>query len=103
MVTEIVTFEINEATNEETFIEVVDRLELTFHMTLNGFIDCELAKGKDHKWTMVMHWQSIDTVKRASKLMMKEAVTEKFREALIPTSVKITVYEHVKRWDLSDN
>ena len=98
VITEIVSFEINKDVSNGQFVEIVNLAEKDFHMNQNGYIDSELVKGKENKWTIIMHWESLEEVKQASKLMMKDLKTEKFRKVIIPTSVKMTYYEQVQTW-----
>ncbi|MGM0532415.1 MAG: hypothetical protein ACQER7_13800, partial [Bacteroidota bacterium] len=68
---EIVSFDIDNAISDETFKEIVNSVEIEFHMKQAGYIDSELVKGKNNSWTMIMHWESLEEVKHASKLLMK--------------------------------
>ena len=100
IVTEIVNFEISPDLQEIEFIEIVNFLEESFHMRQSGYIDSELLKGKENNWTIIMHWKSIDEVKQASRLMMKDASTASFRSVIIPTSVKMSYLEQVDTWKI---
>jgi hypothetical protein len=46
VVTEIVSFDIDESIANETFKEIVDSVEIEFHMLQSGYIDSELVKGR---------------------------------------------------------
>lgn len=48
VITEIVSFEIHNSIAVESFIEIVNLLELDFHMKQPGYIDSELAKGREN-------------------------------------------------------
>jgi hypothetical protein len=98
LVTEIVSFDINNAISDEIFKEIVNSVETEFHMKQAGYIDSELVKGKNSSWTMIMHWESLEEVKHASKLLMKSDITINFREAIIPSTVKMNYLEQVKKW-----
>lgn len=98
LITEIVSFEIVDSISEETFKEIVNSVELEFHKKQSGYIDSELVKGKDNLWTMIMHWELLKEVKLASKLLMKSDLTSEFREAIIPSTVKMSYLEQVKKW-----
>lgn len=98
VVTEIVSFDIDEAVSPDTFTEIVNTLELEFHMQQQGYIDSELAKGIKNSWTMVMHWESMEEVKLASKTMMKSDLTKRFRETIIPSTVKMSYLEQIAVW-----
>ncbi len=98
IVTEIVSFEIHEAVSPENFIQIAHTLETAFHMHQPGYIDSELVKGPANSWTMIMHWASLHEVRTASKLMMKSPLTEKFRQAIIPATVKMGYLEQVGKW-----
>lgn len=100
IVTEIVNFEIVKDLSESDFMNIIEIVEEKFHMKQSGYIDSELLKGKKNCWTIIMHWESLEQVKQASKLMMKEKLTENFREAIIPTSVKMSFLEQVKIWKI---
>ena len=84
IVTEVVSFTIAPGITDENFIQRVQDLEENFHKSLPGYLDSELAKGKDGQWVMLMHWETLEQVKQASKLMMQTPSTEDFREALDP-------------------
>jgi len=98
IVTEIVSFEIVTGLSKNDFIDIVRIVEEEFHMRQSGYIDSELLRGKKNCWTIIMHWESLEQVKQASKLMMKEKITENFRQVIIPTSVKMSYLEQVKTW-----
>lgn len=98
IVTEIVSFDIDESIANETFKEIVDSVEIEFHMLQSGYIDSELLKGKNNSWTMIMHWESLEEVKLASKLLMKSDLTERFRQAIIPSTVKMNYLEQINKW-----
>jgi hypothetical protein len=98
VITEIVSFDIDESIANEKFKEIVDSLEIEFHMLQSGYIDSELVKGRNNSWTMIMHWESVEEVKLASKLLMKSDLTKKFRQALIPSTVKMNYLEQIKKW-----
>lgn len=99
IITEIVKFNIYDDIEREDFIETVNQLENEFHKKQPGYIDSELVNAKESEWVMVMHWATIEEVKNASRKLMKEAKTEKFRNALIPKTVKIQYLEQVKNWN----
>ena len=103
VVTEIVSFDIVESISTDTFKKIVNSLEIEFHMTQDGYIDSELLKGKENSWTMVMHWDSLEEVKLASKLLMKSDLTKKFRQAIIPSTVKMNYLEQVDKWSKNAN
>lgn len=46
IVTEIVSFDIDESIANEMFEEIVDSLEKEFHRLQSGYIDSELVKGE---------------------------------------------------------
>ena len=54
-ITEIVSFDIENSISEETFIDIVNALEVEFHMIQPGYIDPELVKVRSNSWTMIMH------------------------------------------------
>lgn len=99
IVTEIVEFRVVPGINGEEFVKTVDLLEMNFHSLQSGFIDTELVKGKeDGQWIMIQHWKSMDEAKEAAKIMFKDPVTEGFRQAVDPSSVKMLLLEQVKTW-----
>jgi len=98
VITEIVSFEINDSISIETFTEIVTSLEIEFHMKQAGYIDSELVKGKENSWTIIMHWESLEEVKLASKLLMKSDLTKEFRDAIIPSTVRMMYLEQIKTW-----
>lgn len=98
-ITEIVEFEILDNVSPSEFVEVVDFLEKEFHSKMKGFRDTELLKAKKNsEWIMIQHWDSFDDCKNAVQAMMKSDKTEKFREAIIPQSVKMTILERRGCW-----
>ncbi len=98
VITEIVSFEINDSISIETFIEIVASLEIEFHMMQAGYLDSELVKGTENSWTMIMHWESLEEVKLASKLLMKSDLTKEFRDAIIPSTVRMSYLEQIMTW-----
>ena len=98
LVTEIVSFDIDNAIFDEVFKEIVNSVEVEFHMQQAGYFDSELVKGKSNSWTMIMHWESLKEVKLASKLLMKSDLTTTFRQAIIPSTVKMSYLEQIKKW-----
>ncbi len=100
IVTEIVNFEIVKNLSESDFIKIVGIVEEKFHMKQSGYIDSELLKGKGSCWTIIMHWESLEEVKQASKSLMKDAITDAFRKAIIPNSVKMSYLKQVETWKI---
>jgi len=98
IVTEIVSYDIDESITNETFKEIIDSMEKEFHMLQAGYIDSELVKGRNNSWAMIMHWESLEEVKLASKLLMKSDLTERFRQAIIPSTVKMNYLEQINKW-----
>ncbi len=98
VITEIVSFDIDNSLSQEAFIEIVDSLEMDFHMMQPGYIDSELVKARDDSWTMIMHWESLEEVKLASKLLMQSDSTFRFRQAVIPSTVRMNYLEQTKVW-----
>ena len=99
VVTEIVEFDFVQSLSYEESIRIINNLEEKFHSQQEGFISTELVKGKGQRWVMIQHWDSMENLKAASKLMMKEAVTEEFRQAIDPTSVKMQLLVQVQVWN----
>ncbi len=80
--TEIAQFRVIPEVSEERFLSIVDQLEHNFHSKQNGFISTLLAKDNDNsQWIMIQQWESAEQAHEASKKMMKETVTEDFRNA----------------------
>ena len=99
VITEIVEFEVLDNISAAEFIEVVEFIEKEFHSKMKGFRDTELLKGKkNNEWIMIQHWDSFDECKTAVQAMMKSENTDKFREAIIPQSVKMTILERCGYW-----
>jgi heme-degrading monooxygenase HmoA len=99
IVTEIVTFETLEDVSFEEFVQTVDMLECEFHSQQPGFIDTELLyDSKQKTWTMIQHWESMDELKKASKKMFEESVTEAFRKALNTKCIRIRTYPQLQVW-----
>lgn len=100
IVTEIVEFKIIPSITDEEVLKIVNALEENFHSQQRGFIDTELLKGKETgQWLMIQHWKSMDDVKETVKMMMKVPITEEFRQAIDPRSVKMSLLEQVKTWN----
>ena len=84
--------------DKKVITEIVTSLEIEFHMKQAGYIDSELVKGKENSWTIIMHWESLEEVKLASKLLMKSDLTKEFRDAIIPSTVRMMYLEQIKTW-----
>ncbi|PAB59480.1 antibiotic biosynthesis monooxygenase family protein [Anaeromicrobium sediminis] len=98
-ITEIVEFNIMPGISDEEFIEIVNSLEEGFHKKQKGFIDTELVKGKDRQWIMIQHWESRDSVKESSRLLMREEITNDFRDMIDPKSVRMLILDKIKTWN----
>lgn len=98
MITELVQMRIREDIGGDAFISIVDTMEKEFHMKLDGCVDSELFKGDDDLWRMIMHWKSKEALKEASGLMMQSESTLDFRNCLIPSSVRILIFDQVGAW-----
>lgn len=96
--TEIVEFSLAGGITEEDFRSVVDQVETGFHAKCSGFIDTELVRKRDGNWIMIQHWASSDEGKEAIRRMMKDPLTEDFRQAINPKSVKMELLEQVDTW-----
>lgn len=99
MITEVVSFDIIDSISVETFKEIVHALEIEFHLKQAGYIDSELVKGRNASWTMIMHWESLNEAKLASKGLMLSHLTERFRNAIIPSTVKMSFSEQIQKWN----
>lgn len=97
VITEIVNFDVD--LKSEDVLKIIHQLEEDFHMKQDGYIDSELIKANKNGWTLIMHWDSKQELRSASKKMMTAPETEQFRKVVIPPSVKITVSKQIKRWD----
>lgn len=97
-VTEIVEMHLRDGISDEAFIVIVDRLEKQFHMKQVGYLDSELFKQGEAHWSMIMHWQTRDDLKAASRQMMLAPETVDFRDCLDPRQIKIKAFEQVKVW-----
>lgn len=101
IITEIVKMKTAEGVVKEDFIKWVNELEVEFHAKKTGYIDSELMLDeKKNEWVMIQHWSSADNLKNASKEMFKESITENFRNALDPKSVKMSTYNQIQTWSL---
>lgn len=98
IVTEIVEFQFIPGIKDEECVRIINELENNFHSKQKGFIDTELIKGKHNHWVMIQHWASMEETKAVVKLMMKESITEEFRKAIDPTSVKMQLLEQIQVW-----
>lgn len=98
-VTEIVTMKCAEGLDKTEFMEIVDGLEREFHMGQSGYIDTELLyDDKDDVWIMIQHWESAEQLKSASGEMFRDSVTERYRAAIDPKQIKISVYPLLGSW-----
>lgn len=101
MMTEIVRMKTAEGVVKEDFIKWVNELEVEFHAKKTGYIDSELMfDEKKDEWVMIQHWSSMVELKNASREMFEESITENFRNALDPKSVKMIIYNQVQTWSL---
>ena len=101
MITEIVNMKTIDGVPKEEFIEIIDELETNFHFKQPGYIDSEILYDENQDmWIMIMHWSSIDALKSASSNMFKDSATEKFRAALDPKAVNISVFPTLRSWSL---
>jgi hypothetical protein len=48
---------------------------------------------------MIQHWERIEDLKVVVKLMMKEPITEEFRQALDPVTVKMQFFQKIETWN----
>lgn len=100
IVTEIVEFSVAAELEEKEFMEIVEELEKSFHSKQKGFIDTEILRGKElGSYIMIQHWESMEECKDAVGKMMKESITEKFRNCIIAQSVKMVLSEQIKKWE----
>lgn len=98
--TEIAEFQVIPGISDEEFYSIVEFIEKNFHSKQKGFIGTEIVRGNEkYQWIMIQHWESVEEAKEASKKMMKEAITEDFRKALDPRSVKLRYLNQVKVWN----
>lgn len=97
--TEIAEFQVIPGISDEDFIRIVEDLEENFHSKQDGFINSELVRGNSSQWLIIQHWDAVEQAKEASKKMMKESITEKFRESLDPKTVKIRYLSNVQNWE----
>lgn len=98
--TEIVRMKTAEGVLNEDFVKWVDELEVAFHAKQTGYIDSELMfDEKKDEWVMIQHWSSMVDLKNASREMFAESITENFRDALDPKSVKMSTYCQIQTWN----
>ena len=101
IMTEIVRMKTAEGVAKEDFVKWVNELEVEFHAKKTGYLDSELMfDEKKDEWVMIQHWSSADNLKNASREMFEESITENFRNALDPKSVKMIIYSQIQTWSL---
>ena len=99
--TEIVTMKTIEDITKDDFITIVDELEKNFHSKQPGFIDTELLyNDKTDEWIMIQHWDSLDSMKAASKKMFNNPITEKFVNSINPRTVKMLMLPQIGVWNM---
>lgn len=96
MITELIELEVKDEINDEEFIHASNELETKFHMNLDGYIDSELFKGNDNIWRFIMHWESMEHFKAASKLITTSEQSAPFMNCI--KGAKIKTYEQIKAW-----
>ena len=101
MITEIVNMKTVDGVSKEGFIEIIDELEMNFHSKQPGYIDSEILYDEQKRlWIMIQHWSSMDTMKAASANMFQDSATEKFRAAIDPKAVTISVFPTLRSWSI---
>lgn len=97
-VTEYVEFMTAAGTDETEFIQIVDALEKHFHSQKPGFVRTELCKAGEGYWVMIQHWATMAHAKAVVGQMMRDPITEAFRKAIDPTTVKMKLMEQYEVW-----
>lgn len=101
IVTEIARMKTAEGILKEDFVKWVNELEVEFHAKKTGYIDSELIfDEREDEWIMIQHWSSMEDLKNSSREMFTESITENFRNALDPKSVKMSMYNQIQTWSL---
>lgn len=97
--TEIAEFKTVDGITDEHFFDIVNSLEIKYHMKQKGYIDTELIKGKeDKKWLLIQHWRNKEEAKEASKNFVNSSDTLEFRNSLEPKSVSLYFTEQLGKW-----
>jgi hypothetical protein len=100
VIIEIVTMKTIEGVKKDDFINIVDGLEKNFHSKQKGFINTELLyNDKTDEWIMIQHWDNMDNLKSASKLMFNNPITELFVKSLDPKTVKMLMLPQLGAWN----
>ena len=74
-------------------------LQNDFHSKQKGFDDTELIRGRDERtFLMIQHWETMSDCKNVVKKMMKEPLTEEFRQTIDPKTMKMTLSNRLNRW-----
>lgn len=98
MVTEIIELKVKEKISPEKFLEVLEKVELDFHMKQKGFVGTELAKGEESDWVMIQHYETMDDIKLVGAKIPTSDVMKEFSKVVVEGSVKIKFLKRVKTW-----
>ncbi|MCL2052479.1 MAG: antibiotic biosynthesis monooxygenase [Lachnospiraceae bacterium] len=99
IITEIVTMKIADGMAKEEFIRIFNELENKFHSIQPGFVDSELLHNeKTDEWIVIQHWDSLENMQAASKLMFNNPITETYVKTIDPSSVKMIILPQLGVW-----
>lgn len=103
-ITEIVTFKPHSAVTEETLWAAIVALEENFHRSQPGFVQTQVLKNAtNNEWVMIQIWESFEQLKAASARLMKDETAAPFRDALDPTTVKMSFWSEKGFWSQPSN
>jgi hypothetical protein len=98
IITEFVKFQVSETTSDEQLLSKADLLN-EFQQKQDGFIDAELVKDTGlNNWYIIYHYESMEKVKTIGEKMRSSKVFDEFTPLIIPGSLSVSFYRHIKKW-----
>jgi len=84
---EIVTFDQAEPADKVQIVNGVRVLD-KFYSQFTGYHGIQVGDHDSGSWTLILNWESVESEKEASALMMKSDETNAFKAVVNPPSVK---------------
>ncbi len=99
MVTELIKFKVLDTTTDDELISKADIMIHDFQKKQDGFIDAELVKGvEEDTWYFIYHYENLEKLKAVAEKIRKNKGFKEFTPVIIPDSVDVTFYYHIKKW-----
>ena len=99
MAVEIARFRLAKDVSEDDFLRA-SNIMMKELVQLDGFLSREVLKGDDGIWMDLLHWESLETAKRAAEDVLKLPLCLEYFKLIDESSMEMNHYLLKQRFDV---